>query len=226
MSHLTFNAIFISDLHIGSDITNYKKLFKFIEDIECKKLFLVGDIIYRNLQEPSLELERFIKLLESKECEVIYIIGNHEKSRKVPMPKILSSVDMHKNYIYQAIKYKILIEHGDSYDTKDKVLQSLKYIDKRTHIKLKNQELKKVIKKYLSHILKAIAKVVLHKSFSRYMILRAKRNRCNTVICGHFHKSAKATDLNINYLNCGDWIGNCTYIAEDFNGDLELYRYY
>lgn len=225
MSHLTFNTIFISDLHIGSDITNYTKLFKFMQEIKCNKIFLVGDIIYRNLQEPSLELERFIKLLEDKECEVVYIIGNHEKSRKLPMPQILSNIDIHKNYIYQGTKHKILIEHGDSYDTKDKVLQSLKYIDKRTHIKLKNQELKRVIKKHLSRALKAIAKVVLHKSFSRYMILKAKKNRCNTVICGHFHKPAKVSDLNINYYNCGDWIYNCTYIAEDFNGDLELYRY-
>ena len=225
MSHLTFKTIFISDLHIGSDITNHNKLFKFLESIECDKLFLVGDIIYRNIKEDDERLTKLIDILNSKSCEIIFIIGNHEISRKLPMPKVLRDIKFHKSYIYKSKDKKYLIEHGDSYDTKDKILQTLKKVDKKTHVKIKNRAIKAYIKKRLHKILKATAKVVLHKSYSKYMSLKAKKNRCNGVICGHFHKPNISKKYGIEYYNCGDWDNNCTYIAEDFDGKLRLYRF-
>ena len=221
MSHLTFDSIFISDLHIGSDVTNYKKLFKFIESIECKRLFLIGDIIYRGVKDDDKNLKKLVELLNSKNFETIYILGNHEKSHKQPLPPVLNDKKLYKSYIYK----DILIEHGDSYDTKDKFLQTLKRVDKRTHIKIKNKRLKAILKKRIHKILKAIAKVILHNNFSKFMALRAKRNRCKSVICGHFHKPYSANIYGISYFNCGDWIDNCTYVAEDDNGKLILYKF-
>ncbi len=221
MSHLTFDAIFISDLHIGSDVTNYKKLFNFLENLECNRLFLVGDIIYRGIKDDDLNLKKLINILDSKDFETIYILGNHEKSHNQPLPPILANKKLHSSYIYK----DILIEHGDSYDTKDKFLQTLKRVDKKTYIKLKNRRLKAALKKRIHKVLKAIAKLVLHGSFSKYMALKAKKNRCKAVVCGHFHKPYTTKIYDIDYFNCGDWIDNCTYIAEDFDGKLRLYKF-
>ena len=40
-----FNTVFISDLHLGTDRCNVKKLLKFLKELKTEKLVLVGDII-------------------------------------------------------------------------------------------------------------------------------------------------------------------------------------
>jgi len=227
MSHQTFKSVFISDLHIGSDITNYNALFKFLKEIKTQKLYLVGDIIYRNCANNDSRLIEFLDILESREFEVIYILGNHELSTEDGLPEPINSKKFLKRAIHKAKCGDILVEHGNSYDKKDKLLQFLKSIARKTQIRKehKYQTIKKAIKRRLDKYLKIIAKNTLNGSFSHYMILRAKKNRCKVVICGHFHKPYTAKKYGIKYFNCGDWIDSCTYVAQSLDGKLELKRY-
>jgi len=223
MFHQTFNAIFISDLHLGYKVTNKEKLFKFIKEVKTKKLFLVGDIIHRQCKIDDYELEEFINLLNAKDCEVIFITGNHELHKK-EMPNAIKNINFLNNYIYMGISKRVYIAHGHCYDTKDDFLKFLKYIDKRVQIKNKNSTIKRVIKKQLYKILKFMAKIFLHSSFRKYMVLKAIKNRCNVVICGHFHKKNSAKVYNTEYYNCGDWIENCSFVAENTNGNFKLLK--
>ena len=38
-------TIFISDCHLGSSFCNHQKLVDFISNVECEKLYIVGDFI-------------------------------------------------------------------------------------------------------------------------------------------------------------------------------------
>ena len=224
MSHQTFNAIFLSDLHIGSLDSNSKKLFDFLKKVKTKRIFFVGDIIDKSCKDDNSDLIEFLDILKNKESEIIFIIGNHEESRET-IPSIFNDIKFHKEYIYETGNKKIYLNHGHSYDSKDIFLRALKMINNRIQVKKGNGLLKKKIKKYLYKFLKFIAKSTLNKSFSKYMALKAKKNRCDIVISGHFHKPNKKEVLNIKYFNCGDWIDSCSYIAEDFNEKIELYYY-
>ena len=42
---MTFDTVFISDVHLGTDRCNTEKFFKFLKELKTKKLVLVGDII-------------------------------------------------------------------------------------------------------------------------------------------------------------------------------------
>ena len=84
------------------------------------------------------------------------------------------------------------------------------------------QIIKKAVKRKLDKYLKVIAKNTLNGSFSKYMILKAKKNRCKAVICGHFHKPYTAAKYGIKYFNCGNLIDSFTYLAQSLNGKLEL----
>jgi len=102
----------------------------------------------------------FLNILDSKDFKVIYILGNHELSTGDGLPALIKDRDFVKQVLYKAKCGDTLVELGDGYDKKDKMLQ----------------------------FLKSIAKNTLNSSFSKYMILKAKKNRCKAVICGHFHK--------------------------------------
>jgi len=210
-------------LHIGAKDVKVDKLFKFIKEVKTQKIFLVGDIIYRNCKRDNKDLIEFINLLKSKNCELIFIIGNHESQRN-KMPYILEDIEFHKSYIYQVGDKKVYINHGDSYDSKDAFLRSLKAIAKKTQVKVKDKESKANLKRKLHRFLKEIAKVLLHHHFTKYMALKAKKNRCDIVICGHFHIAKYKKIYDIEYFNCGDWISNFSYIAQDSNDNLKILR--
>jgi UDP-2,3-diacylglucosamine pyrophosphatase LpxH len=42
------------------------------------------------------------------------------------------------------------------------------------------------------------------------------------VICAHSHAPADRVIGDVHYLNCGDWLNNCTAIVEDWSGTLRL----
>jgi UDP-2,3-diacylglucosamine pyrophosphatase LpxH len=44
------------------------------------------------------------------------------------------------------------------------------------------------------------------------------------VICGHIHTPVIKRFDGILYLNCGDWVDNCTAIVEHPDGRMELVR--
>ena len=42
---MTYDTVFISDVHLGTPRCNTEKFFKFLKELKTKKLVLVGDII-------------------------------------------------------------------------------------------------------------------------------------------------------------------------------------
>ena len=41
-------------------------------------------------------------------------------------------------------------------------------------------------------------------------------------MCGHIHHPAHVDEDGFTYLNCGDWIENCTAVVESETGHLSL----
>ena len=42
---MTYDTVFISDVHLGTERCNTQKLLKFLKELKTKKLVMVGDII-------------------------------------------------------------------------------------------------------------------------------------------------------------------------------------
>jgi UDP-2,3-diacylglucosamine pyrophosphatase LpxH len=53
------------------------------------------------------------------------------------------------------------------------------------------------------------------------MVRQAKKRKCHTVVCGHIHTPSFKLIDGVYYLNCGDWIENCTHVVLT-NNSLEL----
>lgn len=61
--------------------------------------------------------------------------------------------------------------------------------------------------------------------FERAAVEEAARRNLDGVICGHIHQPALKTIDGILYCNDGDWIENCTAMAENHDGGLELLQW-
>jgi hypothetical protein len=74
--------------------------------------------------------------------------------------------------------------------------------------------------------LKAKAAVKYVKDYEEAMIQYARKNSMAGVICGHIHRPEIRDLGDMVYMNCGDWVENCTALAEDFQGKFTLIKFH
>jgi len=222
-----YKSIFLSDIHLGSQHCKSKQLFNMLQKIEAKNLFLVGDIITQNANSNNKDIEKFIEIINSKDWNIIYILGNHEKDR-IAQPIELSPqnpLKTYRQYIYHNGKQNIYLTHGDRFHSKDifnKILKLTLSKIKKTAQKIEDKKYRGNASTLYHKKVKPIAQKYLHDSYVKYLTSLAHKNSCQSVICGHIHLPEIITNYKATYFNCGDWINNSSYIVENFNNEFEL----
>ena len=229
---MKIDALFISDVHLGSKGCDAESLLKVLKKYKPKQLFLVGDIIDGWLlkrrmywKQPYTNVIRKILSYSKNGTEVIYITGNHDdflrsySGTDLGMIKIVDEYEFNNYYI----------THGDLYDG----IVQLKWLGvlggwgyelainiDRT---LKKFGYKKSFSKTLKDKVKKAVKFVTN--FERQLAYQAIIRNYDGVICGHIHKpedkKISIKEMDIHYLNCGDWIENNSYIIYH-KGKFEL----
>ena len=58
--------------------------------------------------------------------------------------------------------------------------------------------------------------------FEDGMVSMARAKKVDGIICGHIHMPEIRKIDNMDYLNCGDWVENCTALVEDLSGNMQL----
>jgi UDP-2,3-diacylglucosamine pyrophosphatase LpxH len=216
-------ALFISDVHLGSKGCNADKLLKVLKEHKPKQLFLVGDIIdgwllkKRNYwTQDFTNVIRKILSYSKDGTEVTYITGNHDEFLRSYSNTQLGNIKIVDEWQWNGY----LITHGDLYDGIVQlkwlgIIGSYGYelalsIDRG----LKRLGYKKSFSKMTKDKVKSAVKFIT--DFERQLAYQSHSKNLKGVICGHIHKpedkQIKIKDTKIHYLNCGDWIENNSYI--------------
>jgi UDP-2,3-diacylglucosamine pyrophosphatase LpxH len=211
-------TLVISDIHIGSKGCKTEEILELLKDESYDRYILVGDIIdgwlfvkYKKFTyQHARVIRRLLKL--SKNKEIIWISGNHDEFLRKYTPIELGNIKVVDEFIENGVWYC----HGDKYDGIVKmhwlgVLGSLGYdlaivIDRF----LKRFNKKTSLSKYLKDNVKAAVSFMV--DFENEMVRQAKKRKCETVVCGHIHTPKDIVIDEVRYLNCGDWVENCSYI--------------
>jgi UDP-2,3-diacylglucosamine pyrophosphatase LpxH len=222
-------AIFISDVHIGSRGCNSKELIKTLKKYQPENVFIVGDFIDGWLlkrrhywTQDYTNLIRKILSYSKKGTKVIYITGNHDEFIRNYVPLSLdSNIEIVNEYQWN----NYYIVHGDLYDgiVSMRWLGILGSIGYEMAIKvdrlIKRLGYKWSLSKWAKSSVKNAVKFIT--SFENQLVYQTKKRGCKGVICGHIHKPENKIIDGIHYLNCGDWIENNSYII--FNdGEFKL----
>jgi UDP-2,3-diacylglucosamine pyrophosphatase LpxH len=215
------DALFISDVHLGSRGSQSEKLLETLKMYEPKFLFIVGDFIDGWLlkkrhywKQGYTNLIRKILKLSKNGTKVIYITGNHDEFLRHYTPLNFDvNIEIVDEYIWDGH----LISHGDLYDG----VMNLKWLAHlgsfgyeiaiRLDRLMKRFGYKKSVSKWAKDNVKNAVKFIT--SFETQMVYQAKKRGCKGVICGHIHKPEDKMIDGIRYLNCGDWIENNSYIV-------------
>ena len=195
-------TIFISDLHLGYKKCQAKRLYKFLLDhTNHDKIVLVGDVIDdHQMKLWPIEHQDVLRLLLTFN-EIIYLPGNHDK-RFRRIFGVFGNAYFTNKYLFRTKDKVYLVTHGDQYDWWTKYTRFLS---------------ESLIAKYSRSFFTLFHDWFLDDdSYYQHRLVRAaKEHNCDGIICGHNHLPEIKTISAIDYLNCGDWVHNCTGIVEE-----------
>jgi len=226
---VVFDAIVLSDIHLGSSNCQAKSLVRFLEkvadeEIVTSRLVLNGDVFdsidFRRLNKNHWKVLSLIRKLSDR-IEIIWVSGNHDGS-----PDLIShllGVTVEEETVLKSGGRDILFLHGHRFDdfidahpiltwVGDCIYLFLQWLDK-TH------SFAKLAKKGSKTFLRCAQKI------EDGAIEYARKKGCKTVCCGHTHHAVAKCELPIAYYNSGCWTElPCTYLAVR-DGQVELHSY-
>lgn len=213
-------SVFISDVHLGTKHCKDKKLLKFLDSLESENLFLVGDIIdgwalsrkhYWNKTQTEI-IRKILKL--SEKMNVYYIAGNHDEFIR-PFFKYdfqFGSCRILDSYDYVGIDgRRYLVSHGDYFDLTMKIPSWLINLVARVWDWIPHKEENNSFSDKMYKLLGTERVIAKYLKFHGY----------DSCITGHTH----SPKIKEHYMNCGDWVTNCTALVEKTDGSWDLIYY-
>lgn len=226
---MVFDAIILSDIHLGSSNCQAKNLVRFLEkvadeEIATSHLVLNGDVFdsidFRRLNKNHWKVLSLIRKLSDR-IDITWISGNHDGSAE--LISHLLGVTVKNESVLMSGGREILFLHGHRFDDfidahpiltwmGDCIYLLLQWIDK-TH------SFAKLAKKGSKTFLRCARKI------EEGAIEHARKMGCAVVCCGHTHQPVAKYDLPIAYYNSGSWTElPCTYLTI-LNGQVELHSF-
>jgi len=235
-----YEAIIISDLHLGTKHCKADEVLTFLKTHKTKKLILNGDIIdgwalSRGSKWENKHTKVISEILKiSKDTEVIYIRGNHDDFIKEYIGLTFNSIKFVEEYNFEFKGIKYLILHGDIFDV---FIHKYKWLSKLgsvlydialdiNHLYNKFRKYKKLPYNSISQKMKAGVKKATNfiNDFENVVFDYAHLHKYDAVITGHIHTAADKLIKNVRYVNCGDWVESMTAVLINENGNIELIK--
>ncbi|MCL1138463.1 UDP-2,3-diacylglucosamine diphosphatase [Shewanella pneumatophori] len=239
----SFNALWLSDLHLGSKDCKAEYLLQLLKQVDTESLYLVGDIfdvwaLKRRIYWPESHnkvLQQLLKMARDG-VNIVYIPGNHDEILKPYSGFHLWDLSIANEYIHIGVSgRKILMLHGDQFDSEvcvgrtyaklgDHLYDLLLFLNRGLH-QVRNWlgypywSLASYIKLKINKAQQAI------NDYQAAVIRYANSKTVDAVVCGHIHQPALELNNKILYANDGDWVENCTLIAESTQGEIQLLKW-
>ena len=239
---MKYQAIIVSDLHLGTKDSKAEEFIEFIESHPTDLLILNGDIVdgwalNRGTKWKKQHTKVISKLLHlSNTTRIIWIRGNHDEFIQEFIGTHLGAIEIREDYkldINNTME-SYYIFHGDVIDvfiTKYKWLSKIGAIGYDFALWLNRvyntyRKWRKLPYISISQKIKESVKVATNyvNDFEVTALSMATKKGCNGVICGHIHQPADRMIGGKRYLNSGDWIENMSAICIDNIGKIYLYE--
>lgn len=239
-----YNAVWISDIHLGTPQCRAQMLLDFLRECETDTLYLVGDVIdilalKRKLywkQEFWTVIQKILRL-SRKGVEVKYICGNHDAMIRQFLDDHgilrLEGVQILDYCKHVTKKGEIaLVMHGDQFDGAIRSMPWLYWLGDHAYscALFLNRMLNCIRSVFgmdywsLSAFLKNKVKRAVNfiNDFEKFVSDEAKKHSVDAVICGHIHTPQIREFDSLMYYNDGDWCESCTALVEDLDGTLRV----
>lgn len=236
-------TLFISDVHLGTKKSQAKKLLEILKDYQYENLIIIGDFIdltslkkkFYWKPEHSTVIQKILKL-SKKGVNVTYILGNHDYFLRGLIDENnikIGDILICDEYYYETLKgEKIYIIHGDQFDGFIRLHPFLYLLgDWAYELSFKINKLYNYIRRVfglnywsLSQYLKSKVKNAISfiNDFKHLSIKKLEEVNCDSIMIGHIHTPAIEIIEDKKYYNTGDFCESCSFLYEDYNGEIKL----
>lgn len=247
-------AVFVSDIHLGCRHAQGAAFLAFLESVEPRQLYLVGDFIdgwklRRRWRWDPVYSRILLRLSEMAHggTRLFFTPGNHDDFLREPILREVVSrglVRIRDEFVHSlADGRRFLVLHGDRFDTVEcgakwlSVVATIAYDGLLTanglfsrigRIFSRRDRSDGVRRSFAlgAAVKRSVKRIVTYISrFESRLIDHAVSQQCAGIICGHIHSPALVQRNNMTYCNTGDWVENCTALVEHESGRLELFAY-
>lgn len=203
----TYDCIVISDLHLGSAVCQARLLEEFLiwAFDHCRTLVINGDI-FDDLNFKRLSKRHFacLKLIrrnsDRSDVRVVWVRGNHDGPADIVSHIV--GVEIHDEVVYENGKIRLLILHGDQFDTvvsgypwlTDLASAAFYYIQKWMPHRAARW-IRRTSKKFQRN------GQLIERRATEY----ARGRGFRFVTCGHTHLPLVSEHEGVVYINSGTW---------------------
>lgn len=235
-------TLWLSDIHLGSVHCKAEQLLELLDQVQCRKLYLVGDIVdvwamQKRVHWPESHtrvLRRFLKM-SRHDTEVIYIPGNHDQNFREFCGSDFGHVRIRESMVHRTAAGKsMLVIHGDEldyavrYSRLNRLIGDIAY-DLLMGLNRRINQVREALGKPYWLLAKWVKVNVSQadsaiQAYQHAAVNLVQDRGLDGIICGHLHYPVVKAFDDILYCNDGDWVENCTALVEHFSGELELMR--
>ncbi len=239
MNRFHLDALFLSDIHLGSPHCQVAQLNAFLSQVRCQKLYLVGDIIdlwslSRRFYWPNSHQNAWQRLQAlMQESNSVYLPGNHDALIAALEPWPLPAA---RYFCYShtlANGQQLLLQHGDTLPLPPQPAWFQQLGEASYHsLMWAHSQLAEYQKKFgfhywsLATFFKRLGLGAQYiQTFEAAALWEIAQDDAHVgQLFGHIHVPKLLKNNGKYYLNTGDWVENCTAIFER-DGQLELWRF-
>ena len=225
---MIFDAIIISDTHLGSELCCTSHLLDFLNKIKSNELktnllILNGDVFdsydFRRLKKSHWKILSVIRKI-SGHIQIVWVTGNHDGP--VDVLNHLLGVEVVEEFTLTSGTKKFLVTHGDRFD---EIMSNHPIISKLADRIY--QLITKWFPKGFSRLIKRSSKTYSRaiNTVRERAISEAISRGMDGTICGHVHMSELTYKGDVVYCNSGSWTESpCTFITVK-DGEIKLDRF-
>lgn len=237
-----YRSLFLSDLHLGATGCRAERVLDFLNRHDAEVIYLVGDVFdtwHRTGPRWSPAHDAILQLLINRLHEggrIVYVPGNHDDFFRRHYGVYFDRIDVVEQAFHSAADgRRYLVVHGDRCDH---VVQHARWLARLgSHLSGSARGLNAAVNRARRRLglgdsrlvervlLGALSLNRLGDRYEQRLVALARDADADGVICGHFHQPALHDRFGLVYANCGDWLENCTALAEDREGQLHLIRW-
>ena len=242
-----YRTVFISDAHLGTKSCRSDFLADFLEQIDCDKLFLVGDMIdgwrLRKNWYWDANHDRVVRAIlrhAKRGTEIVYIPGNHDEMFRAWLPSAqdaqqleVAGIEVRRETTHEtALGLRLLILHGDEFDGVMRYAKFLARLGDSAYTAALTvnrwfNAMRRVmgydywsLSQWLKRQVKGAVKAI--DRFETTLAADAAKRGFDGIVCGHIHHADIRMVDGVLYCNTGDWVESCTALVEHMDGRLEL----
>ena len=198
--------------------------------------------MHRRVYWPKMHSSVIQKLLAKSNngTRVHYIVGNHDEMFRswLDFGFSLGNIKLYNETDYYGIDGKrYLVIHGDLFDglmhsnaggglmfLGAGMYDGLLSLDNFSNRVISRFNIPRLsITGFAKRQTRAAVNYIL--KFEGLLSEHARANRYDGVICGHIHTPEIKNIGETRYMNCGDWVENCSALVEHHDGTWELIRW-